>query len=317
LESLASTVKMLYFLLYRIGVFISLVLPVKIAYRIADIFGRFYYLLARRDRKIVTNNLKVILNRTGNTPEVQYASRMVFTNFARYLVEFFRTPKIDLKYIEEYVEIRGRENLDKALSLGRGVLLVSAHLGNWELGAIVLSILGYPVNVVAWTHRNRLINDFFLQQRQSKGVKIIPLGTAIRKVFSALKNNEAVGFLGDIDYADPQTGITVKLFGRDTIMPKGPAAFSLKAGSPIIPLFMLREKGNKFRFIFEEPIMYNATGNREEDLTSLTQILTKTIESYIARNPGQWFMLTPRWQSAQTVGAVDGTVGAVDARTDR
>lgn len=300
---------MLYFL-YRIGVFISLALPLKITYRIAGIFGSLYYLLARRDRKIVTNNIKVILNRTGNTPEIRHASRMVFTNFARYLVEFFRAPKIDLKYIEKYIRIEGRENLDRTLNLGKGVLLVSAHLGNWELGAMVLSMLGYQVNVVAWTHRNRLINDFFLQQRQGKGVKVIPLGTAIRKVFSALKNNEAVGFLGDIDYADPQTGIKVKLFGRDTIMPKGPAAFSLKAGSPIVPLFMLRERGNKFRFIFEEPIIYTATGNREDDLAGLTQTLSRTIESYIARNPGQWFMLIPRWQSTQTVGAVD-------ARTDR
>ncbi len=298
MESLASTVKMLYFL-YRIGIFISLVLPLKITYGIADIFGSLYYLLARRDRKIVANNIKVVLNQTDDKRKIRHTSRMVFRSFARYLVEFFRTPKIDLRYVEKYIEIQGKEKLDKALSLGRGVLLVSAHLGNWELGAMVLSMLGYPVNVVAWTHRNRLINDFFIQQRQSKGVKIIPLGAAVRKAFSVLKNNETVAFLGDIDYANPKMGVTVKFFGRDTIMPKGPAAFSLKAGSPIVPLFLLREKGNRFKFIFEEPIIYKATENREDDLTGLTQTLTKTIESYVARNAGQWFMLTPRWQSTQ------------------
>ena len=109
-------------------------------------------------------------------------------------------------------------------------------------------MLGYRVNIIAWTHKNKLINDFFLEQRQSRGVAVIPLGASIRKVFSALKNNEIVALLGDIDYINPYTGITVKLFGQDTIMPKGPAVFSLKTGAPIVPTFILREKGNSFRW---------------------------------------------------------------------
>lgn len=285
---------MLYFL-YRIGKFLSLNLPLKITYRLAEILGTLYYLLSKRDRRVVTDNIKVVLNQTGNTLKVYRTSQMVFTNFARYLVELFRTSKIDLKYIKKYIKIEGRENLDKALNLGKGVLLVSAHLGNWELGAIVLSMLGYSINVVAWTHKNRLINDFFLQQRQSKGVKVIPLGTGIRKVFSGLKNNESIGFLGDIDYTNPQVGVRVKFFGRDTVMPQGPAAFSLRTACPIVPLFMLREKDNKFRFVLEEPIIYEPKESWEYDLTALTQSLTKAIETYITLYPGQWFMLRRRW----------------------
>jgi len=284
------------YLLYRIGIFISLALPPKISYWLADILGSLYYLLAKRDRRIVANNIKVILNQAGNSPKVRRVSRLVFVNFARYLVEFFRASKIDLKYIEKNITIEGRENLDKALSLSRGVLLLSAHLGNWELGAMVLSMLGYKVNMIAWTHKNRLINDFFLQQRQSKGLGVIPLGTGIRKVFSALKNNESVALLGDIDYTRPQAGIAVKLFGRDTVIPKGPAAFSLKTACPIVPLFMLRERGNKFRYVLEEPIIYKATKNREYDLIRLTEKVARAIESYIGLHPGQWFMLTSRWQ---------------------
>lgn len=282
------------YLLYRIGGLISSILPYKISYCIADILGSFYYLLAKRDRKIATDNIKVVLNQTDKTYQVCQTSRMVFVNFARYLVDFFRTAKIDLKYIEKYVRIEGKENLDNALNLDRGVLLVSGHLGNWELGAIVLSMLNYKINIVAWTHKNRLINDFFLQQRQGKGLTIIPL-TGVRKVFSALKNNENVAFLGDIDYTHPDKGITVKFLGRDTVMPKGPAAISLKMDCPIVPVFMLREKGNKFRLVLEEPILYRASENREYDLAALTEKIAKRIETYIVRYPAQWFMLTPRW----------------------
>lgn len=281
--------------LYRTARFLAITLPIGFSYRIADISGSLYYFLAKKDRKIVNNNIKIILNHNNDKRSVGRMSRAVFTNFARYLVEFFRASKMDLKYVEKYVDIQGRENLDKALSLGKGALLVSAHLGNWELGAIVLSMLGYPLNVVAWTHRDKRVNEFFLGQRQSKGVKVIPLGVAIRRVLSALKNNEAVAFLGDIDYANPEMGVMVKLFGQDTIMPKGPAVFSLKTNCPIVPVFVVREKGDRFKFIIEEAISYKPTDNYEYDVTNLTQILSKRLESHIAQDPGQWFMLTPRW----------------------
>jgi len=293
------------YLLYRIGTFLALTLPLNVSYRLADILGSLYYLLARRDKKVVINNIKVVLNQTGNSHQLRYSSRMVFVNFARYLLEFLRVSKIDLRYIEKYVTIVGKENLDKVLKLGRGALLVSAHLGNWELGGIALAMLGYKVNVIAWTHKNRRVNDFFLEQRQSKGLKVIPLGVGIRKAFSALQNNEMIGFLGDVDYAAPGHGLRVQFFGRDTIMPKGPAAFSVKTGAPIVPLFMVREEGNKFRFICGSPIIYQAAaepnmstlGTRDtERLRNLTQDLARVIESYIARYPAQWFMLTPRWQ---------------------
>ncbi len=320
------------YLLYRIGAFLALTLPIKIAYRIADISGTVYYFLAKRDRKIVTDNIKVVLNHSENIHkiskkiafgnnsntlkgtsaifsgwnEIPYhkISRHVFINFARYLVEFFRTPRLDLKYIEKHIKIEGRENLDKALDLGKGAVLLSAHLGNWELGAAVLSMLGYKINIIAWAHKNSLINNFFLQQRQSKGITVIPLGAGVRKAFSALKNNEIVALLGDIDYTKPETGIKVKLFGRDTILPKGPAVFSLKTAAPIVPIFLLREKANKFRFVLSEPIIFKPFKNAESDsanaesnLIALTEKVAKVIELYVARYPGQWFMLTPRWQT--------------------
>ena len=313
------------YLLYIAGEFLVLTLPLKASYWLADTLGSLYYFLAKKDKKILANNLRVVLNRTDKTPpykgiggsipvdktppykgiggsipvdssaKIPHISRMVFVNFARYLVEFFRSPKIDLKYIEENIEIQGRENLEKALSSGKGALLLSAHLGNWELGAVVLAILGYKINIVAWTHKNKMVNDFFLRQRRSKGVKVIPLGAGIRRTFSALRKNELIGLLGDIDYNNPEMGITVELFGRDTVMPKGPAALSLKTACPIIPTFMLREGEGRFKFILEKPIIYNSSQNQRYALAELTQRLAKTLESYIALYPEQWFMLTPRW----------------------
>lgn len=290
------------YLLYKLAEFLALSLPVNIVYGLADFSGSIYYLLARRDRKIVNANIRVVLNHSANPKSVSCVSRRIFISFARYLVEFFRTPKIDRDYIQKHITFEGLEYLDQALKCGRGVLLLSAHLGSWELGAVALAMQGYKINILAYTHKNRLINEFFMQKRQSRGVKVIPLGAGLRKVFSALKRNELVAVLGDVDYVHPQIGIEVELFGQKTIMPKGPALFSLVAGSPIVPLAILREEKNKFRFNFKKAIIYNPGGNREEDLRHLTQKTAKVIEKYIAQYPEQWFMLTPRWpkKGAQT-----------------
>ena len=287
---------MLYFL-YKAGRFVALNLPLKISYWIADILGSLYYFLATKDRKIVQGNIRVILNWSNNAGRFRYVSRMVFVNFARYLVEFFRTPKVDLKYIKKYIRIYGRENLDKALESGRGVLVLSAHLGNWELGAIFLSMLGYKLNAVAWTHKNKQVNNFFAQQRQSKGVTAIPLGVAIRKVFSALGRNEIVAVLGDVDYTNPDVGVKVKLFGQDTILPKGPAVFSLKAACPIVPGYMFRKKDNTFNFVLGEPIAYEPSKNWENDVVNLTGKVAQAMQDYIVQSPEQWFMLSPRWKN--------------------
>jgi KDO2-lipid IV(A) lauroyltransferase len=285
------------YLLFKIGSLIALILPVGAGYWLADVLGSLYYLLAKKDRKIVKNNMAVVLKQPQHSKALAKISRMVFVSFARYLVEFFRSGKIDQRFLKERIEVEGEEHLKSALNLGRGVLLVGAHLGNWELAGMVLSMLGYNINVVAWVHKNRLINNFFLEHRESKGVKVIPLGSGIRKVFSALKNNELVGLLGDIDYTNPEAGIKVKLFGQDTLIPKGPALFSLKTGCPIVPAFMLREKDNTFKFRLEKPIIHNYSGNqREQALTEITEEVGKCIESYVVRYPEQWFMLTPRWQ---------------------
>ncbi|MBN3038800.1 MAG: lysophospholipid acyltransferase family protein [Candidatus Omnitrophica bacterium] len=284
------------YLLYKAGIFLALTLPIKASYKLADFIASMYYLLCHRDREVVKNNLKVVLNHDQGRVKTYHTSRMVFVNFARYLVEFFRASKIDTQFIHDNVEIEGRENLDRALKQGKGVILVSAHLGNWELGGMVLSMLGYKINGVAWTHKNKKINDFFLNQRRSKGLKIIPLGKTPRKVLTALRNNEIVGFIGDIDFLNPQKGITVKLFGRDTIMPKGPAIFSQKTGAPIVTVFLVRTGLNRFKLSLE-PIAHRVSGNQKADLQNLTAKVSKRIESCILHYPEQWFMLTPRWQN--------------------
>ncbi len=286
------------YLLYKLGSFLALNLPTKIIYWIAGASGSAYYFLAQKDRRVLTENLKTVFGPQASADNVNFASRLVFVNFARYLIEFFRSAKIDADYLKQHVTIEGKEHLDQALAEGKGVLLAGAHLGNWELGAMVVSMLGYPINIIAWTHQDKRINNLFARRREDKGVKIIPLGLSMRQVFKALKNNELIAILADIDFLNPDSGLPVKFFGKTSIMPKGPAMFGLKTKAAIVPTFCVRDKkcAGKFKLIFGRPIFYQQTYDHQQDVFNLTQKVTDAIEHYIRFYPEQWFMLRPRWQ---------------------
>ena len=268
-------------------------LPLKAAYRLALILADIRYFLFVRDRRVVEKNLKIVLGETDRK-RLNYTARWVFRNFAKYLVDFFRFSKLDGNFLDKFVNIEGRNYLDAALDEGKGVILVTAHLGNWELGGVTVASLGYPLNVIALSHANKKVDDFFINQRASKGVKVVSLGLSIRTCFRALSNNEIVAVLGDRDFSGQ--GLKMEFFGRKALIPKGPAIFSIRSGAPIVPIFVIRQKDDKFRVIFEPRLSYQLTGNTELDAESITKEVLKVLERYIKRYPCQWFMAADFWK---------------------
>jgi len=283
---------MLFFILYKIGEFTALVLPLKAAYAVADIVSYIKYFFSFCEKKEMVENLRIILP-DEDTKTLKRYSRQIFTNFSRYLVDFFRFKKLDLKYMEEHVEIINKRYVDEALQKGRGAIMLSAHVGNWELGGAVMGLMGYPINVVALEHKNKSINDFFVKQRKSKNETIIPLKYAVRKCLKALADNELIGIVADKDYTN--NGIVVKFFGTDTLMPIGPAAFNLKTGAAIVPGYLTRVKDDNFQLIFEEPIKYCPTGDFAADIRLLTEECTRRLENAIRKDLTQWYCFRRFW----------------------
>jgi KDO2-lipid IV(A) lauroyltransferase len=253
------------------------------------------YYVCFRDRRFVKNNVKAILA-TTDEKIISQKSRLVFINFAKYLVDFFRFPVIDGEYISKNVKIEGIKNLKEAQGLGKGIIAVTAHVGNWELAAVVTAQLGYQVNAIALSHKHRRVNELFIKQRQMKGVKVVPLGGALRKCFMALKNKELIGLLGDRDFTGG--GIEVEFLGKMVKIPRGPAIFHLKVGAPLVPSFTIRQPDDSYRIIYEKPIQYNPTGNDEEDMINITKTFLKDVEDVIRRYPEQWFMFREFWDKA-------------------
>ena len=284
---------MMLYLLYRIGVFFALVLPVRFSYAMASIIAEAIYLISYKDRNAVIKNTKVVLGKAATDGEVRKIAKGVFKNFAKYLVDFFRFSKIDENYIKRFIRIEGLNHVDDSVKRGKGVILLSAHIGNWELGGFIMSILRPPLTAIVLTHQNKKINDFFTKQRKIGNQKPVEIGMGMRNCYDVLKNNGRLALLGDRDFS--KTGIDIEFFGQKTIVPKGPAAFSVKLESAIVPCFMLREKDDTFRFVFEEPIFPEVTGDEKGALKRLAKKYLAVMEKYIKLYPNQWYMFRNVW----------------------
>lgn len=280
------------YFLYRFGQFIAMHLPIKVAYAIAVFCSDLHFIFADRDRLAVKENLQVIFP-GKSIKEIRKIRIRMFRNFAKYLVDFFRFEIIDQEYIKKNIRIENIHYFKQALAKGKGAIVLTAHFGNWELGGIVIALLGYPFWAVALPHKEKEVNKFFNFQRESKGVRVIPLGKAVRMCLAVLKKNELVALVGDRDFT--AKGEILDFFGKPALFPEGAAAFSLKTGAPIVPGFMLRNEDDTFTLKIEKPLEFKPSGDKNRDLTDLIQRYKIIFEEYIRRHPDQWYMFRRFW----------------------
>ncbi|OGX17212.1 MAG: hypothetical protein A3K83_03790, partial [Omnitrophica WOR_2 bacterium RBG_13_44_8b] len=254
------------YILYRIGQFIALALPVKLCYKIAIVCSDLHYIFADQDRRQVRENLKAIFPEKSER-EIRGLRINMARNFAKYLADFFRFEKINLEYIKKNIRVENIHYFDQACARNKGVIVLTAHLGNWELGGVVISLLGYPFWVVALPHKDKRVDRFFNYQRERKGIKVIPLNKAVRMGMNILKRKQMLALVGDRVFTDG--GVVLDFFGKLMLFPQGPAAFALKTGAVIVPGFMLRNKDESFTLRIEEPIELAPGVDKESDIKSI------------------------------------------------
>jgi KDO2-lipid IV(A) lauroyltransferase len=277
---------MMYYI-FLVSQFFALLFPRRISYQIAKFFAFLKYSFSQKDRRIVLHNLRPLIA----DPRLRnWYARQTFINFSYYLIDFFRYSRLNKPFIDKYVRVEGREHLEKALSRGNGVIALTAHLGNYELGGAVVALLGYPFCAIALPHKDKRVNDFFNRQREMVGVEVIPTGVAIKRCFSNLKKGKVIAFLGDRDFG--KDGRTVELCSRKAVVPEGPAFFAVKTGAALVPAFFVREKKYYYRLIFEEPIFASAENPGVNDII---KAYIPYMEKYIRQFPDQWYIFAKYW----------------------
>jgi len=279
--------------LYRAGVRLALMFPLKACYAMAVFLADAYYFFARKDRVDLEYNLGIALG-SEDKKLIRKHVKSVFRNFAKYLADFFRFEKLDRDYMLSNIAIEGKENLDKALAKGKGVILVGAHMGNWELGGAIIASFGYPVYVIALDHKDSEVNDFFVRQRALVDVKVIPIGAQLKNCFRVLRKNHLLGIVGDRNFSDH--GVAIDFFGQKASFPKGAAFFSLKTGAAIVPTLTLRAKDETFKLVFEPPIACDPGETTEAGIITIMKRYVQVIEKYVKAYPGQWYAFRKVWQ---------------------
>ena len=212
---------------------------------------------------------------------------------------FFEIPhimRLDLQNINRYIVVQGEENLRQADSKGKGVLLLTAHLGNWELMSAGGSLIFGDVAVVARRSDFVPLERIITELRTRFGTEIILARVAMRHILSALKDKRRIGILLDQN-VDWYQGAFVPFFGRRACTNKGLALLALKTGAPVLPLFSARDRDGRIRVIFDQEVELLRTGDKTRDVEDNTALFTQVIEAYIRKYPDQWFWFHNRWKT--------------------
>ena len=287
--------------LYSTANILRRALPRRFAYWIGLRVADSFYHRDRRGREAVMSNLRRVFAYQGQHPsdaDLRRMARQTFRHFSKYLVDFFRYGGIASNEVKRLVHVEHLEYLDECRALGRGVLLVSAHFGNWELGGCALAAMGYPIKAVVLPQPAENVDRLFQGHRRRHGLTVIPLGNSVRHVIRSLRNNECVALLADRDYSVHDTW--VPFLGAPARMPRGPAWISHASGAPILPGFLVRRPDDTFLLRFHPPIRPAA----HEDSESIQRALSAVLEKEICQDPVQWLMFQDVW-SPQAFKAAD------------
>jgi Kdo2-lipid IVA lauroyltransferase/acyltransferase len=270
-------------------------IPRKTAARIAGVLGRIWFVIDKRHRDVALSNLTQVYGGEKSPAEIRALARRVFQNLVMILFEIGWSLRLKKKEVFKYFHIYGLHQLNAAHKKGRGVLVLTAHIGNWEFLSLVAGMLGYRMSAVYRPFDFAPLDDFFVDLRSRYGIKLFPKASATRSVLRSLKNRELVGILLDQN-TSIHRGVFADFLGKMACTNKGLAVLALATGAPVVPVFLIREKDG-FRVEFGAEIPLIQTGDRTSDIAANTACYNRVIGSAIRRYPDQWFWVHRRWKT--------------------
>ncbi len=262
---------------------------------LAQFYVRLLDRFAPRLRRIANRNLELAFPEK-TTAERSRIADGVFRSIGRLLFTFSRFPGINAENVGQWIQYEGLENYLDAKKEGRGVLVATGHLGNWELSAFTHAIMTEPMHFVVRPLDNERINTFVEQRRKLTGNHLIGKWDAPRSILRALRKNEAIGILIDQN-TSLQEGTFVQFFGAQACATTAFARLAARTGAVVIPGFALwSAELQKYVLRFYQPVLMSG------DMQADTQRLHGVLEQIIREYPDQWFWIHRRWKT-RPVGA--------------
>ena len=282
-----------YTLLKLISRLISL-LPYKAVLCLGKLLGPLYYRIAAKQRRRASDQLQESL--AISPAEADRIVRSLFVKLGQTFLEVMYMPALTPDNIKQYVTIENRHYLADALQEGKGVVFLTAHVGNWEWLGASLAMDGFPMTSVIKRQPNdqhtRILNEY----RQKAGIEIFARGgSELVGAAKALKQGKILGFLADQDGGT--SGAFLPFLGKMASTPLGPAVFAKRFKSPIVPVFIVRRPEGGHRILMYPSFNYEDTGNEDRDIYNLTVKMTRIIEDTIRTYPDEWLWFQKRWNT--------------------
>ena len=253
------------------------------------------YLLHGKLRRVGKRNLELALPEKSRKERAKIL-RGVFTSLGRHLAEVCLYRRYTRGNVSRTVVHEGFENYERAMARGKGVLLLTAHLGAWELAGFAQSLYQYPLRVLARRLDNPYLDRVVQDYRTRHGNQTVDKDFA-RGLIAALRQGETVAVLMDTNVIASQ-GVFVDFFGMQACTGTGVARVALRTDAAVVPAFAIWDPGlGKYRLRFDPAAKLIRTGNTDADVLANTALLTKIIEDYVRRYPDQWLWVHRRWKT--------------------
>lgn len=278
------------------------VLPSRLLYGFARGLASIGYVIAVKQRRIAMESLQLALGQEYSAPQLRTIARECFLSMAKSAVEIiFLLDRPEL--LRQRIDLAHREHLDAALAKGKGVILVSAHFGNFPLLLARLSLEGYRTVGIMRPMRDQRVERIFFEKRRRFRVKTIysqPRMTCVHQTLESLRQNEMVFIPLDQNFGT--AGVFVRFFGRQAATATGPVVLAQRTNAVLLPCFILRQADDRHTIVFEPQVELVQGSDARDTIQRNVQRLTDIIEHYIRRYPGQWGWIHRRWKSAPPSG---------------
>ncbi len=282
-----------YYLLKTISRIICL-LPYPLLLALGRLLGRLYYLLATRQRERALAQIREGLG--FSRADAEKIIRSLFVKLGQTFLEVMYLPALSPEGVNRYITIENRHYLDEALAKGKGVAVLSAHMGNWEWLGAGLSMYGFPVASIVKSQPNDQHNRIINEYRQLVGIEMFSRGTTeLVAAAKALKNGRVLGFFSDQDAG--KSGVFIEFLGKMASTPVGLAVFARRLAVPVVPAFIVRRAEGGHRIIVNPPLSFAASGDDAADDYNFTVQATRIIEDMIRRYPDEWLWFQKRWNT--------------------
>lgn len=281
-------------LFFSLPSFLSLSRALSLSKFIVTISSPFAFAYRRQGLK----NLRLYYGKEKSSSELKKMTRDIAIDAARGAFEtiYSASPRNDELY--STITVEGKEHLDAALSKGKGVIALSAHLGNFAVMRGKLIAEGYPFYLVIKLPKDPGISGYFKMKMQEYNLHFIladPVTVSQKEILRALRKNSIVCLIADGD--QKKGGVPVTLMGQRIAMPPGPAILAQRTGAAVLPMFILRQPDNSQKIIIEPPVEIVEDEDQDKAVALLCQKFAAIIESYITLYPTQWFWINKKHKS--------------------